>query len=127
MRTTRIVNSVTRTAALQNTSTATIFSTLLAPLSIRQAQQSSAISNVKSDIDTLKLTTINTDVSELENRNPKIAETIATKLPAKQSSHSPTRITNHDKFRLDFRTLDQRIAEAELHEPTPSRSIQLRS
>lgn len=130
MRTTRIVNIANRSAA-NNTSTFTIMSALVTPLTSRQVQQQSPILiSAKSEMETFKFTPeINTDVRDLENLNPYAQKASAkdTTSTGKQRSHSPTRITEHDKFKFDFRTLQQRMDQAEAREIAPSRTIQLRS
>lgn len=65
-------------------------------------------------------------VKNAENINPVMQEDTASP-PEKPSRHTPSRIADHDKFKFDFRTLSERIAQAQAKEAAPSRSLDLRS
>ncbi len=134
MRTTRIVNSATVSAARKNclTSTAAILTTIgTTPLTTRNSQQQESIlfkevPSISLDALKFRLSPINTDVRELENSSPNAFENSAAP-STKHKDHSPSRIAHHSTFKFDFRTLDERIADAKPRDVKQSRSVQLRS
>src|SRR3990167_2688365 len=104
MRTARIVSGLS--AKRNGTSTATMLSTLSTPLASKHIQQETYFDTKQEiSLEAFKFTmpTVNTDIRDIENAQ-KYANENNPNPPATSGRHSPTRITDHDKFKLNFHT-----------------------